>query len=658
MTGAALLTTLTYIAAGILVLILPGLVWLSWLSATPRDPLERLADMVAISLSFNALAALAAFYLGLAFFMDVFLVVYAILGVLGVITLALWLRHAFFGLRLWFRGLLKDPGGERATFKFNTQEVQRILGSGEGTPPVVVWTLFGLFAAILVWRFYQARDLVYPAWVDPLHHVLIVRRFLEAGGIPQSLEPYLPVPFYYHFGFHQAAALFTYLTGQPLAQAVLVLGQVLNAAVSLSVYRFAMAMWGDWRKAGIAAALTGFVTQMPAYYATWGRYTLLTGLVILLVAMAAVVEIARRGSLRERFLRLVVLTGGVILAHYFAAVLLAVFYVLVWFTLLLFEQFSEPQVRRMRSVMALLAAGVFAATITILWIERVWAFAWLTSGFDLVPLGASPDEVYFSDYVSYLRYLLGPKRNYFVLALGGLALLFSGWRLKTIPLTVWGAILALLAVPWGLRLAPFRPDHAVIVLFLPVSLLSADGLVTAGEQLHKVRLGWLGLVTVMGVFLGLLIWGVQDTATVINPVTIFAETADRDALDWIAEETPASARFFINVTPWQRGVYRGVDGGWWILPVTGRQTLVPPTMYVFGDRDYALQVNAWAAQAAGLETCGTELQDLVLRAQLQYLYLKQGTGPLQPAALDGCPGFDLVYESDGVSIFEVERAAE
>ena len=96
------------------------------------------------------------------------------------------------------------------------------------------------------------RDLALPAWVDPLHHVLIVRLILENGGLPATFEPYMPVPFYYHFGFHMNAALFSFWSGFPAEKAVLLLGQVLNAAVALSVYRLGMSLWSDWRRAAVA----------------------------------------------------------------------------------------------------------------------------------------------------------------------------------------------------------------------------------------------------------------------------------------------------------------------------------------------------------------------------------------------------------------------
>ena len=53
--------------------------------------------------------------------------------------------------------------------------------------------------------------------------------------------------------------------------------------------------------AALAALLVGFVFQMPAYYLTWGRFTLLTGLVVLGPAMAAALDVFKGPDRRDAF---------------------------------------------------------------------------------------------------------------------------------------------------------------------------------------------------------------------------------------------------------------------------------------------------------------------------------------------------------------------
>ena len=406
---------------------------------------------------------------------------------------------------------------------------------------VLVVLLIG-FLGIIVWRFFQVRELVLPAWVDSLHHVLIVNLFVEFGGVPTSFQPYMPVPFYYHFGFHSSAALFTALSNLPTEIAVLRLGQILNAGVALGVYRLGISLWDDWRKAGLAGLLVGFVSQMPAYYATWGRYTLLAGLIILPIAMAVAVEIVRWGGNRERGIRLAVLTGGILLTHYFAALLLAIFFVVVF----LYRLVATPPdsgfrvVKVWRTLIGGSTLGLLAVTP---WLYRVWGFASGYTNVSTVSPGASLDELYFSDYLGYLWYLMGPDRNYLLLGMAVVSLFIVGWRRKTLPLAIWGVLLLALVSPWGPRLNPFRPDHAAIVLFLPVTLLVSDALVTIGDRLNRRGAPGLGSGLVGLVVFSLLVYGVRDTSQILNPVTVLADEGDFKALDWIESNISESSAF-------------------------------------------------------------------------------------------------------------------
>src|SRR5262249_44801224 len=135
----------------------------------------------------------------------------------------------------------------------------------------------------------QIADLALPPWVDSLHHALLVRIVTETGRIPLSLQPYLPVdesP--YHWGYHVMLGAATQLSGLDLPRALLWGGQILNALSALSVCGLAALLWRS-RLAGLVAAIcTGLLSIMPAYYLSWGRYTQLTGMLLLpVVGMVA-----------------------------------------------------------------------------------------------------------------------------------------------------------------------------------------------------------------------------------------------------------------------------------------------------------------------------------------------------------------------------------
>ncbi|HLF89937.1 MAG TPA: hypothetical protein VI451_13385, partial [Anaerolineales bacterium] len=270
------------------------------------DLASRLADAVGISLAFPAMIGLGSFLFGWRFSGTAVVWVYGLVGLAVLVGVFRWMRRR----------------------KDNEQRAM----SNEQLPitkyrlPIINFLPLLLFALLLAFRFYQARDLVVPAWVDSVHHVLLVRLFLETGGVPPTIEPYIQAPLIYHFGFHVNAALFAFFGRLSLDQAVLIFGQVINAFVSLAIYRLGMAMWQDWRRAVVTMLLTGFVFQMPAYYLTWGRYTLLTGLSLMILGMAAALEVVQspgNGVSRppgvDSVPRLAVLVSAVLLTHYFAA---------------------------------------------------------------------------------------------------------------------------------------------------------------------------------------------------------------------------------------------------------------------------------------------------------------------------------------------------
>jgi hypothetical protein len=510
------------------------------------------------------------------------------------------------------------------------------------------WLLaLGLLGGAVIWRLLQARSLVLPAWVDSPQHVLAIRVILENGGLPVDYAPYLDVPFYYHFGYHAAAALLSLFSGLDPARATLIFGQVINALASLSVYRLGRALWGNPLRAGFAALLVLFAMRMPAYYLTWGRYTLLTGLLLLPLALAALLELRKNPTDRRAAVRLAVYTAALACTHFQAFYLLGLFFL----CLLLTDGFRPALSRQWRQLPWRIALSLAAGVVPVI----PWIFYVLDQSNSLLGLSVvSPlaDSVA-GDWTYYLS-LSGPLQNQILFGLALPGLLLAWLKARSRPLALWTTLIVLLALPFGLRIRPFRPDHMIIILFLPASLLLAEGIFRAGQALQQLAKGrqlvWLapGLVA-----LALLIWGGFTTHQIINPVTVLADQADLQALDWLEQNTPADANFYINAAGWQQNIYRGVDGGAWITPLTGRATLVPPITYGWGSIDLKTTIAAWAELASTLTTCDESFFELVQSAGLTHVYLKEGVGAMQPVAVGSCRRFKEVYNKDKVHIYEI-----
>lgn len=642
--------------AAILVLLLPGWAVLSVLPA--RRPSEEiptagvhftrflawLADSAALSMAVSALLGMWLFIAGLR------ANAWLLAGFYAACLLALVLQALHRGLPAW-----KGPGGMRSS----------LLAIGLGVALVV---------SLAAWRFYQARNLALPAWVDPVHHTLVVRVISEYGGVPPTLDPYLPVPFFYHYGFHLMAALFGAAARLPAAQSVLWLGQVINAFVALSVYRAGLAIFPpgegqSWLQRGapravLAALLVGFAFQMPAYYLSWGRYTLLSGLLVLGPLMAAARELYEAPDSRSAAVRVALLLAGMCMVHYLALLLVLLFLLLLGLAGLLrglrFERF-RLRLNWRAMPWALIVAALVGVLLAAPWLWRVLSYnlTVLKNGTSLsLPDGGLSDPAALAKSFEYLVLMLGPRHSHVLLIFGAGGLLFALRRPGGLRvLAAWTALLIVLDLPWGVKLGPFRPDHYAIVQFFPASLFLADMLFSGGAALAQVWRGPAGQRAGAAVLLaaagGLLVWGLRETRSVINSTTNFTNTADVAALEWVKTNTPATARFFINTTLWQGTVYRGVDGGYWLAPYSARSSVLPPSLYSVGPRPYVQQINDWAKRATKVKGCTPEFWDLVRDAHLDYVYVRSGAGALQPEALTSCPGLRKVYQRAGVFIYQV-----
>ncbi|MBE0696807.1 MAG: hypothetical protein IH586_07780 [Anaerolineaceae bacterium] len=266
------------------------------------------------------------------------------------------------------------------------------------------------------------------------------------------------------------------------------------------------------------------------------------------------------------------------------------------------------------------------------------------------------------NYLQYLVYLIGPRRNTILLGVAGVGMITGLRRPNLRPFSAWALILVLLSLPWGPRLGPFRPDHYAIVLFFPAAILLSNLLLSAIEVLSglvqpaTLERAWFRPVVLGVVLIILLVWGVRDTQKILNASTILSDRSDLAALDWIQQNTPATARFYINSVHWQGTTYRGVDGGYWLMPYTGRFSLLPPVLYINGTEEYVEQVNRWAEQSGKIEGCSADFWGLVKDAQLTHIYLHRGEGNLQSRTLLNCVGVNVVYQNDEVSIYAIQSS--
>lgn len=550
--------------------------------------------------------------------------------------------------------------------------------------------LFGCIAALTVaTRLLHIRDLALPPWVDSVHHLAIVRLFLAQGSLPTSFDPFIPVGlFNYHWGFHALAVWLAWLLGISdsfaLADLLLQLGQLLNALAVLIFYAAGRVLFASRRAGLLTAAIVALVSWFPAYYLSWGRYTHLAG-VLLLVPCLLILWQMRTRRQSGVWPAAVLLLAGLGLTHVRVAFLAALLIGLL--ALFLIAQ------RRWGVLLGWTTAGLAALLLTLpwwLWLgQSAWAREMLALNVEVGPVWSTynlPDWA-----------LVWAPRNPLLMALatGGISglagwpltplsvrIAWGGWLLLWIGLGVWAwrrpslsPITRRLWLGWGLlvlwvaatifvtqsnRLGlPFvrflHINAGIITLFAPLGLAVGGLLAWALGVLAPPRLArpLIGVAVLL-----IALWGSRGMSAVVNPSTVLATDADRAALVWIRENIPADARFVVNTWEWINGVYAGRDGGYWIPVLTDRSSLLPPSLYAGSLPPATVQsMNALFRQLAG----APNLDDPTLRARLAaagvtHLYLGAVGGSLRPEEIDGRVFVHLLYRQEGVSIYRLDLA--
>jgi hypothetical protein len=129
--------------------------------------------------------------------------------------------------------------------------------------------------------------------------------------------------------------------------------------------------------------------------------------------------------------------------------------------------------------------------------------------------------------------------------------------------------------------------------------------------------------------------------------------ADRPAIAWIDEHLPEQATILVNPFTWGYGLYAGNDGGYWITPLTGRQTIPPPVLYGFDNRtDKILGINEIIRKAMENSSDPTALHSLMKEENIGYLFIGRRGGVFSPRSVQESGLFQLLYQKDGVWIFQ------
>lgn len=535
--------------------------------------------------------------------------------------------------------------------------------------------LVGVFICALIVRLVMARDLSAPPWVDSVHHGMITRLILESGQLPADYVPFLNIDTaQYHSGFHSALAMFTWLSGLDIASAMLLFGHILNALSIFAVYAFTEVMTQDRRAGLIAAGITAFLTPMPAYLTSWGRYTQLAGLLILPAALTLFSYAFNQHRERDetddqmtaqcdqRWLLVLaaIASAGLWLVHYrvaafFAALLLPAAVYQLWITWK-----RAPGKRVLGADLAKLGAiSLLAFILTAPW--------WPATLADLLlPKLSAWSGVAVEPFADFSWSFLTAGAGELSLYLAGAGLLWGllNRRMYAFGLIIWVGLLFAIANlgVLGLPGSGFVNNTSVeISLFLPISALGGVFLsLLISWPLRRLtapsKIAYLFGTGAALVVLGFL--GAQRLIPILNPTTMLFRQADRAGLAWVEENVPDGETILINPFLWGYNLYAGSDGGFWSVPLAGRPSLPPPVLYGLGNDPARIEaMNSVIQQVLEAAEQPEELFDLLNTQEIEYVYIGVKGGLLSAEKLLESGLFEPLYQRQDVWVFKTNPEA-
>ena len=452
------------------------------------------------------------------------------------------------------------------------------------TPDTPAYIVFAIVAVvILTTRLTAIEGLVAPLWGDSVHHTVIVQLMLDNGGLFQSWQPYDDATsFTYHYGFHALTTMYAWMRGMSAEFAVLLMGQIANTSAVVALY----ALTRQWTKSpwgGVFAMIAGgLISTYPYSFLNWGRYTQLTGHIVLIAALVLLSFYLSRPRARGNvpvMALLAVVIAGIGLSQYKVAVLFVVFSL----ALVIFQFFTN-YLRRRDLLNALIASFGRTSVVALLAL-----LVFLPRGFDIVStnLGNAVQNRLSVDIPeSKVSLTNRPLPDALKLSQSGLdnddlwlwwiAVIGVGIMVVGRRNSLWfpaGAALCLLAVDPRIvginRIGLVDEFHLSLTVYIVLAPIVGLAVGVMLELLTR-RIPQIGLIGAFCAAASLII-GVTHLPS-IPAEAIFVQPEDISMMHWIRNNVPQSSRIatigFIGFNTFTVGR----DAGWWLPFYTGNRT--------------------------------------------------------------------------------------
>lgn len=524
-----------------------------------------------------------------------------------------------------------------------------------------------LFLLIFIVRMANIDPLEGPSWGDSVQHTVMAQLILDNGGLFRSWEPYAPYEtLTVQFGFSALVALYSWLSGLPILNAVLIVGQLLNVFAVFSIYPLATKLTQGHRWGGVIAVLiAGMLSPMPAYYVNWGKYAQLAGQVVFPVAVWMTWELLEK----ERFhWRWVVMTGFMLSAMsliYYRAPIYYATGVLSLLLCLFLPQHGRKLANWRIPLLHLLGTGIVLLGLLVPWANHLLGARLVNFVLSAPATQELLIKGIIEDYAPWNEIWFYVPWPILITAFVGLAWALIRRQWAVVSLGLWTVFISLyvagriIHLPGASALQSFA---VIIALYIQASLI-ASWLITVGITALIGRLPRLGEpLLLVAVMLGAML-GYASQVAIIKPYYIMIMRPDRMAFEWIRTSTPANAAFLVEGFIYHNTSAIGSDAGWWIPLLANRKNTMPPQYALLNERptplNYTREVMNLITLLKAAPLASPAVTQELCRRGITHIYIGQGNGYIGTDAdqlfsaseAQQSSTYELVYRRDRVAIF-------
>jgi hypothetical protein len=423
-----------------------------------------------------------------------------------------------------------------------------------GGSALVVLVLAAIVLLMIALRLAFIGHLVLPLYFDSPTHYGIIQKLVSNYDLPGSRTPLeQPFPGYYHLGYHVLLAAIVILARLDVAQAMLVLGQVVLAVVPLPIFFIVRRATGSVSAALLAVLLGAFGWYMPAHVVNWGKYPALFSLPVVFTAINVAFLAGGSAVARNTRRHLLLVAGFTAAAAFFIHTRSIIVLLIVWLAWALAGIWMR--LRRTAKLSALGVSLILASALSL----RIVAD----------PLLAQVLDPYLSSGI-WITLMVG---LFTACALGAYP------RLSLSVLMTAVLLLAALTLPGPLVTSGTLLDRPLVemLLFAPLAMLGGLGFAGFAARLRQRH---LRIVQGVAVILagGVLLHAFTNYSFFPSTCCSLVGPDDLVALDWVERNLPPEAHIAVSAAPVRAAsepypaMDAPADAGAWITPLVGRLT--------------------------------------------------------------------------------------